>query len=75
MTTEEHARFVDRQKQISLRARESIDKALLSLNVNMIFNDRAKARKRFISAVVRYSDKFLTESLKNGRDLKKVKIA
>ena len=75
MTTEELARFVDRQKEISLRARESIDKALKSLDINMIFNDRAKARTRFISAVVKNSDKYLTESLRNGRELKKVKLA
>lgn len=74
MTPEELARYVDRQKEINRKAKESIAKSLKSLDLSMILSDRAKARTRFISAVVKYSDKFFTESLRNGRELKQVKL-
>ena len=74
MTSEELAQYVDRQKEINRKAKEQISKALRSMDLSMILTDRAKARTRFIRAVVKYSDKFFTESLNNGRDLKRLKL-
>ena len=74
MNHEEHVVFVDRQKEISLKARDVVSKVVTSLDVKMILSDRAKARKRFISAMVRNTDRFLTESLRNGRELRKAKL-
>ena len=74
MTPEELARYVERQKEITSQAKKGMDKVLKSLKVGLILGDRAKARERFISAVLKYSDKYFNQALENGRSLKKVKI-
>lgn len=75
MTPEELSRFVDRQEEINRKAKESLKKAIHSLNLKMIFSDRSTARTAFISAILRRTDKYFNASLENGRELKEKKLA
>lgn len=74
MNHEDLVAHVDRQKDITKRARETAPRVLSVLDVGMILSDRARARKRFISAMVKLNDKLFTESLRNGHSLKEAKL-
>jgi hypothetical protein len=69
-----HQKHIDRQSAINSKAKEAVSKTLSVLDLSSIVGDRANARKRFIGAVVRASDRFINDSLKNGRELKKEKL-
>lgn len=74
MNHEEHSKYVERQKAITKSARERVEASLRALDLNMILTDREKARKKFISAVVKSTDKYFNQSLENGRELKDAKL-
>ena len=68
-----HQKHIDRQSIINQKAKEVVGKSI-KLDLGSIIGDRANSRKRFIAAVVRASDRFINDSLKNGREFKASKL-
>jgi hypothetical protein len=66
---------VDRQKEISKESKSAVQKALKSLDLNLIITQRKKAREVFIRAMIKNLDPLFTESLRNGRELLRAKSA
>jgi hypothetical protein len=75
MNREVLVKHVDRQKEISKKSKPAVEKALKSLDLNLIITQRKKAREVFIRAMIKNLDPLFTESLRNGRELLKAKSA
>lgn len=67
--------FIDKQTQINKLAKEELVRSLGALDLRMIISDRKKSRQLFVSSVLKFTDKFFSMSVKNGKDLKEQKVA
>lgn len=68
MTPEEHQKVIDKAKEIADGVSTVAEKAVGSLKFGELFADRKSSRERFISAILKGSDKAFTETATLGRE-------
>jgi hypothetical protein len=75
MTTDEHQRFIDRQKAMADAAGKAVASSVLAkMDLREVLTNGKRARARFIATILKESDPHFNDTLNLGREFFKVKF-